>query len=86
MVVVNINAALNRGNNMQVQQFSNGGYVIHRITHQGQAKISAWFDRDGNLLDIEKFDKNGRKTGQGIVYAMERCRVIGRIHNPNTRV
>jgi len=71
---------------MQVQQFSNGGYVIHRITHKGQAKISAWFDRDGNLLDIEKFDKNGRKTGKGIAYAMERCRVIGRIHNPNTRV
>lgn len=68
---------------MQVCKFPDGGFVIHRITHLGSARISAWFAKDGELLDVEKFDKLGRVTHRGLEYAKERCRIIGKIHNPN---
>lgn len=36
---------------MQVSRFTTGGFVIHAITHLSRAKISAWFDAKGALLD-----------------------------------
>ena len=66
---------------MQIIKFQSGGFVIHKITC-GYGKISAWFDNNAQLLDIEKFDRNGRKTGSGLPLAVERARLIGRIHNP----
>jgi hypothetical protein len=66
---------------MQVSKFSNGGFVVHKIPY-GNGKISAWFDQDGILQDVERFDKNGRKTGQNIYKVMDYARVIGqRIHD-----
>lgn len=62
---------------MQKFNFSTGGFVIHKIPC-GAGKLSAWYDISGNLLDIEKFDKNGRKTGAGIMSAMDRARIIGK--------
>jgi len=61
---------------MQIIPFLNGGYVIHRMPY-ANGKLSAWFDAEGRLLDIEKFDVNGRKTGNGIYKAMEHARRIG---------
>lgn len=46
---------------MQKQTFSNGGFVLHRIPARNcNGKLSAWFDAQGALLDIEAFDKLGR--------------------------
>jgi hypothetical protein len=44
---------------MQVSRFSNGGYVIHKMYVNG-IKYSAWFDKDGDVLDAEGFDGLGR--------------------------
>jgi len=42
---------------MQVQRFSNGGFVLHKCFGQ---RISAWYDSKGILLDCEKIDSAGR--------------------------
>lgn len=55
---------------MQFFKFNDGSYVIHKITYK-IGKLSAWFDNNGELVDIEKFDRNGRKTGSGIDRAKE---------------
>lgn len=39
---------------MTVSRFTRGGYVIHRITGAFKGKMSAWFDRNGQLLDAEQ--------------------------------
>lgn len=38
---------------MQVIHFPNGGFVVHRITI-GQTRYSAWYDRNGAMLDCER--------------------------------
>jgi len=38
---------------MQIARFSQGGFALHAITHLSRAKISAWFDAQGRLLDAE---------------------------------
>ena len=48
---------------MQVSNFSNGGFVIHGIPFS-TGKLSAWYNKDGMVLDVEKFDKSGRATGR----------------------
>jgi hypothetical protein len=62
---------------MQVAYFATGGFVLHKIPY-GAGKLSAWFGADGELVDIAKFDVNGRKTGQGIVAASNAARAIGK--------
>ncbi len=43
---------------MHVIPFSNGGYVAHKINVEGlSSRFSAWFDEDGRLLDVERFDR-----------------------------
>jgi hypothetical protein len=61
---------------MQLSYFTNGGFVIHKLPY-GSGKISVWFDQNGAVLDIEKFDKNGRKTGAGLNGAITRAKSIG---------
>jgi hypothetical protein len=41
---------------MQYASFSNGeqGYVLHRMTGQWSGHCSAWYDKDGNLLDAQQ--------------------------------
>lgn len=40
---------------MHVSRFSNGGFVIHKLILQNsKGRFSAWFDKDGNLLDAEQ--------------------------------
>lgn len=45
---------------MQLMRFSNGGYVIHRLTGSWNGRISAWFDAKGRLLDCERIDGANR--------------------------
>jgi hypothetical protein len=42
---------------MQVQKFPNGGFVCHKMQLSGMtSRYSAWFDKDRNIEDAEKFD------------------------------
>ena len=45
---------------IQKQTFSTGGFVLHRISYNG-GKLSAWFDADGKLLDVEYFLQSGKR-------------------------
>jgi hypothetical protein len=40
------------GSPEQIAYFHNGGYVVHKIPY-GKSRISAWFDKDGNIVDAE---------------------------------
>jgi hypothetical protein len=42
---------------MQVQRFSNGGFVLHKCFGQ---RISAWYSNIGILIDCERIDSLGR--------------------------
>lgn len=46
---------------IQKQTFSNGGFVLHRIPYGEGGKLSAWFDQNGNLLNVEYFLKSGKR-------------------------
>jgi len=35
-------------------EFSNGGFVLHKIAGAHKGVCSAWFDKDGCLLDAEQ--------------------------------
>lgn len=39
---------------MQIQRFNDGGFVIHKISGPFTGRVSAWFDRDGRVLDAEQ--------------------------------
>lgn len=46
---------------MQVSRFSNGGFVVHKITHATKSgKVSAWYNKYGSLVDCEFIDSLGR--------------------------
>jgi hypothetical protein len=38
---------------IQVAHFQQGGFVLHRV-FVGNSKYSAWYDREGRLLDAER--------------------------------
>lgn len=46
---------------IQKQTFSNGGFVLHRIPYGEGVKLSAWFDNEGQLVDVEYFLKSGKR-------------------------
>lgn len=56
---------------MQVQRFSDGGFVLHKVYGQ---RISAWFSPMGILLDCEKINSRGqsRKPPKSIVERLQR--------------
>jgi hypothetical protein len=42
---------------IQKSTFSTGGFVLHKITSAtGATTMSAWYDKDGKLLDIDRRD------------------------------
>lgn len=41
---------------MQFGRFQNGGYYLHKITGYWRGRASAWFDKDGILLDCEQIN------------------------------
>ena len=45
---------------IQKQNFSTGGFVLHRIPYKG-GKVSAWFDVNTKLIDAEYFLKSGKR-------------------------
>ena len=44
---------------MQIAHFTNGGYVVHKAMIAG-IKHSAWFNKDGVIVDAERIDVKGR--------------------------
>jgi len=52
-----------RNNQVQRCEFSNGGFVMHKLRiASSDCKFSAWFNRDGELLSAERIDKLGRSV------------------------
>lgn len=45
---------------MQHVQFPDGGYVLHKITGDFSGRVSAWFDKTGNLVDAEQLLPSGK--------------------------
>ena len=39
---------------MQLCRFTQGGFCLHKITGDWKGTASAWFDKDGALLDSEQ--------------------------------
>jgi hypothetical protein len=60
--------------------FPNGGFVLHRCLGR---RISAWYDKDGNLLDHALIDKLGRsrKASGKDVEALMR---LGKVYRPRS--
>lgn len=62
---------------MQVSRFSTGGFVIHKAL---EGRTSAWFDKNGKLLEVEHRDAAGRTTNRISRSDRERLEALGRIH------
>lgn len=45
---------------IQVCRFSNGGFVLHKITGAFTGRCSAWFDADGTMTACEQIIGYGR--------------------------
>ncbi len=63
---------------MQVQYFSNGGYVIHKMTIEGsKCTFSVWFDRFGEIVDSERFSEGGRNMGSATKNQLPKLHALG---------
>lgn len=60
---------------IQYSKFSTGGFVLHRCLGK---RLSAWYDKDGNIINHELVDRIGRsrKASANDIAALER---LGRI-------
>jgi hypothetical protein len=53
---------------IQIQKFTQGGFVAHKMTVQGSPCLfSAWFTPEGVLVDAERIDRAGRGYPAGIL-------------------
>ena len=48
---------------MRIVTYSNGGGVIHGITGKFKGKCSAYFDKNGNLVDAGQITDRGYARG-----------------------
>jgi hypothetical protein len=39
---------------IQPAYFSTGGFVLHKITGDFSGRCSAWFDKEGNIEEVEQ--------------------------------
>lgn len=46
---------------VQKRSLTNGGFVLHKIPYGEGGKLSAWFDADGLLIDVEYFLRSGKR-------------------------
>jgi len=47
---------------LQIIPFSTGGFVIHKITGDFSGKCSAWFNTNGDLIDVEQVANNSSRN------------------------
>jgi hypothetical protein len=64
---------------IQKQDFSTGGFVLHKIPYGDGGKLSAWFDSDWNLTDVEYFLKSGKRY-RATDNAKRRAQLIGQFY------
>ena len=67
---------------MQKQIFNTGGFVLHGLTGiVHNARISAWFDESGELLDAELLTPYASKAlPKSYIAAENQLRRLGYIH------
>ena len=72
---------MNKTNSIQVSRFSTGGFVLNEITGDFSGKCSAWFDKDGNLEEVEQIipvrggiTRPVKKNGS----IWEYCKIVGK--------
>lgn len=58
----------------QLARFSNGGFVLHKISLNDNT-YSAWFNRVGNLLDCEQLTRGNLTLPNGQAVPL-RCRLV----------
>jgi hypothetical protein len=46
---------------VQFIRFPDGGFVLHKVMI-GDVKFSAWYTKEGKLIDCERFSRNGMTT------------------------
>ena len=44
---------------MQFSRFTNGGYVLHKMRGYWSGSASAWFDRNGAMIEAEQITPAG---------------------------
>ena len=69
---------------MRKATFENGGFVLHKVFLPGSVcKFSAWYDKQGELLDAEKIDGAGRELiYRGACLSREQARRYGEKNMP----
>ena len=61
---------------IQVCRFSNGGFVLHKITGAFKGRCSAWFDADGTMTAAEQIIPV-RGAGGSIVLGSRSVKIDG---------
>ena len=61
---------------IQHSLFLNGGFVLHRCLRK---RLSAWYDKDGSLLDHELVDRIGRSRKASVQDVAE-LRRLGKLY------
>lgn len=56
---------------MQKATFPCGGFVIHKISHLSPQRISAWFDREGKLIDAQFMPSERAVKNKSIILSLE---------------
>lgn len=46
----------------QIYFFEGGGFVVHKIALTEKTHASAWYDKEGNLVDSEVFRTSDRQA------------------------
>lgn len=67
---------------MRVIKFSDSSYVVHGMTAHNGNRISAWFDKEGGMLDYQGVNKLG-KSYKPCKEDKEHAKTIGSLLNPN---
>ena len=68
---------------MQIARFSNGSFAVHAIKSNKGARISAWYNDDGAVIDVEKVLSNGTTTTRLNTNDRMAVKIAGSVYKPN---
>lgn len=67
----------------QVHGFTDGGFVVHKLTGSWSGHVSAWFSRTGRLIDVEHVTRSGQRRGVSHIGPMwSEVAARGRVYEP----
>jgi hypothetical protein len=76
---------------MQINRFeATGGFVIHMIVINEQV-YSAWFKKDGTLIDAERRFTNRygnmktKSVSSKMIHIRSQLEIVGQVNNPNNK-